>query len=107
MSIALPRYRITIHAKRTKQIALRLLFGVEITLFVYVYIFGAQGIRSWQKIRAEHTALSERISTIKQDIARVEQLLAEWARYPFYREQIAREQLHMAYDTDRVYYYTD
>ena len=89
---------------QTKRFLLRLFFGIEIAVFILMYIFGSQGLHVILSVRRENGTLA---SDIREQTSQVEDLkktLAVWKNNPFYKEKIAREHLHMARPQDEVYF---
>jgi cell division protein FtsB len=89
--------------KRFKQFLLRAFLMSEVIVFTYMYIFGAQGLRSMWAIKAECNELEERIALLHQDVAVVESNILAWQHDPFYKEKMAREKLGMARSDERVF----
>ena len=86
-----------------KKIILRAFFAGEIILFFTFYLFGAHGIQALMRVDHENKVLEQEIVTLKSDLKAAAVEIDEWNNYPFYKEKIARERLHMAYPGDEIY----
>lgn len=92
--------------KTVKQTILRIFFAIEITVFVFVYIFGPQGIQALRHVKQENMVLEQHLDVLRAEVSELKDTLVAWEQYPFYKEKIAREQLQMARKGDQVYYLT-
>ena len=88
----------------TKRHMLRIFFMFEIFIFVAIYFFSAQGLRVLQGMQKENEHVYEEVAYLKNEIAILEQEVAEWESNSFYKEKIAREELQMAKKGDEVYF---
>lgn len=89
---------------RTKKMIPWLLLLGEIVLVIGFYFFGRHGYRQLCLMRAENDALLQQMQHTKQEIQALEHHIADWQKYPFYTEQVAREQLQMMQPGDEIYY---
>lgn len=89
---------------KTKKMIPWLILLIEIILVTGWYFFGKQGYPQIQAMRSENKTLDERIAQSKNSIQLLEQQIADWQHYPFYKEQVAREQLQMMQPGDEIYY---
>jgi len=90
--------------KRVKRTLLRLFFGLEVCVFVGVYLFGPSGLQSIVRLERENKQLDQEIEQLQARVAVAEQKLTVWQSDDFYKEKIAREQLQMARKGDEVFY---
>lgn len=88
----------------TKRFLLRLFFAVEIFLFIVIYLFGTQGLQVVLSMRRENSALSLEVHHLESEVQEVKKTIASWKKDPFYKEKVAREQLHMARPGDEIYF---
>lgn len=88
----------------TKRHMLRIFFMFEIVIFVGIYFFSAQGLRVLQGMQTENEQVYEEITYLKDEIAVLEEQVADWEHNSFYKEKIAREELQMAKKGDEVYF---
>jgi len=91
--------------KTIKQMVLRLFFVLEIFVFVWMYLFGAQGVSALHALQEENYILEHQIQDMRADLHKLDQYIAMWEHEPFYKEKIAREQLQMVRRGDTIYYH--
>ena len=89
---------------QAKRFLLRLFFGVEIFLFLLIYVFGTQGLQVVLGMRKENGALSLEIRQLEEEVKALKKTILSWKKDPFYKERVAREQLHMARSGDEIYF---
>jgi cell division protein FtsB len=87
-----------------KQFLLRLFFGAEIVIFSILYLFGAQGLQVVMAMRKDNGSLSLEVRELESEVGKLNKNLVAWNNDPFYKEKIAREQLHMAKPQDEIYF---
>ncbi len=90
----------------TKKLISRGLFLAEILIFCYFYFFssaGLQAIKYYERINSE---LSADIVRYKKEISDLEKNIAQFSKDPFYKEELARTQLHMGYEDEIIYCYS-
>ena len=88
----------------SKKLFLRFFFSLEVLLFTFFYFFGSQGLYALFHLEKENRLLAQELEQLEQDVATLDKKLFEWEHNPFYKEKVAREQLHMAHTTDTVYF---
>ena len=88
----------------TKRLLLRFFFCIEIFIFLFLYIFGTQGLHMISKIRKENKTFLKEVSVLEGELQELENTIFEWEANPFYKEKAAREQLHMARKKDTIYF---
>lgn len=91
--------------KEVKRIVLRILFGFEISFFMYVYLFGSQGIQAWMQVKKENAIVEQEIERLHNEIAHLTNQIVDWQQDILGKEKIAREQLQMARKGDEIYYF--
>lgn len=89
----------------TKHMAVRLLFVAEIIFFVGAYVFGAHGVRARNKLDAQIRAVEDKNNVLKLEIAGLKKELDSWQTDPFYKEQLARERLHLFKQGEEIFLY--
>jgi len=77
---------------------------VECVVMFFFYIFSTDGWLAYRNLCAQKDSLSCQLDTIKQEIVGLETEMNNFAQDDFYKEKIAREQLHMARPEDIVIY---
>lgn len=86
-----------------KRTVLHGLFLIEVALVCWFYYYGASGIREIHHLQQENKRIEENIAFVQRDITECERELIVRHNDPFYKEKIAREQLHMARDGEEIY----
>jgi cell division protein FtsB len=87
-----------------KKMCIRALFVVECVAFALIYICGSYGVRTLMALRADAQRVKSQVEVLQHEVAALEQELIAWNSHPFYKEKIAREQLHMAREGDTIFY---
>jgi len=87
-----------------KKIMVRLLLVVEMVLFFGNFLYSKNGLMAIVALKHENMQLSQEISEIKDSLFMMEEQLVQWNRYPFYKEKVAREQLHMIRPDEIIYF---
>jgi len=90
--------------RQIKQIAIWILFTIEITLFSSVLLYGKNGLYAILELYKENKQIIQETQKIDRQIQLLENKILEWNAHDFYKEKVAREQLQMARPHDRVYY---
>lgn len=90
--------------KKIKKIILRTLLGIEFFIFGWMYVYGPHGIRELRHMRHENTVLEQEVAVLHGDVQALENKIVAWNVHPFYKEQVAREQLQMARKDEIIYY---
>lgn len=86
-----------------KRMVMRVLFTVEVILFGWFYYYGMCGMREIAQLQDENRTFEQQIVLAHHEIEMKEQELSAWGSDPFYKEKLAREQLHMAKDGEEIY----
>lgn len=76
----------------------------ELILFIYLGLYGKHGISVLRREAEGNRHLICKIEAQNQKIKDIEYKIALWHKEPFFKEQIARQQLHMARKDDIVYH---
>jgi len=80
--------------------------GVLIVLyFLITRVVGEMGVVKYYRMRAQRTALTEEISKLKQDNARLRKEVFSLKNDSAYIERMARDKLGLARPGELVYYY--
>jgi cell division protein FtsB len=82
---------------------MRIAFTIEVILFSCFYYYGMCGMRDIYQLQDENSALEQQIAVAHHEIELKEQELHAWGSDPFYKEKLAREQLHMAKEGEEIY----
>ena len=88
-----------------KRTMLRLLFSAELFVFAWFYYYGSHGLHTVYDLREENVTLEHEIVAMKDALTAQEAEVVCWQTDPFYKEKLAREQLHMAKEGEQVYLY--
>ena len=86
-----------------KHNVLQIFLGAEIVIFLLFYYGGNQGLRSVFVLADENKKISLEIEETKQEIIALENTIKTWQSDSFYKEKLAREELHMAKENEQVY----
>ncbi len=89
--------------KKIKHMVLLGVFITEVSTFFGLYLFGTRGVKSLRKLHKENSMLQQEIATLRTCIQDQKKEVELWQRHAFYKEKIAREQLHMARAGDEIY----
>jgi cell division protein FtsB len=81
------------------------LFYLILALFGLLSIFGHSGLLKLFALSRANNKLRTHICEAQQKNKELEQEIQRWQRYPFYKEQMAREQLQLAYPDDIIFYF--
>jgi cell division protein FtsL len=80
--------------------------GVLLVLyFIVTRVVGEMGVVKYYRMRAQRTALTEEISKLKQDNARLRKEVSSLKNDSSYIERVARDKLGLARPGEIVYYY--
>jgi cell division protein FtsB len=71
---------------------------------LYALVLGPQGVLKMRTLTMQRSALQQTIDLMQHDIKKLEDSVAQWHRYSFYKEKIAREQLQMAKADDAIFF---
>jgi len=77
---------------------------VWILIFIVHYTMGPKGMMYGRILRENNEQLEIEIKRMKDEIISLKEQQERWHREPFLKEQLAREQLQLAYPGDTVYY---
>lgn len=79
-----------------KKFFIRVIFLAEIALFVYGYVWGSHGMMNLYGCKKANMRLLQELENERRALRDIEQQIEAWNSDPFYKEQYARENLHMA-----------
>ncbi len=88
-----------------KRSMLRLFFAIEVMVFGWFYYHGARGVMAVQQLKQENNLIVAQIKQVQAEMQAVETQLLAWKDDSFFKEKIAREELHMAHAGDQIYYF--
>ena len=89
---------------RRKKLLIAALIPVGV-YFLITFIFGEMGLVKYYRMKAQYNTLTEEISTLKQDNARLVRDVRALKSDPACVERIARDKLGLARQGEIVYYY--
>lgn len=98
------RVNIGLKMKRIKKIIMRTVLGIEFFTFAWLYVYGPHGLQMLGRMKHENHILEQHVQTLQDDVRDFENKIVAWNAYPFYKEQVAREQLQMARKDEIIYY---
>ena len=84
----------------------RFFWIIEVLFLSYYYLYGAHGLFHIALINKKAERIAQKASQIDKEIEQLRSYIAEWKSEPFFKEKIAREQLHMARPEEHIYYVT-
>jgi len=87
-----------------KRLISRGLFGCELIVFVWVYLFGAHGFHHLVHLRTECEQARQDLRYKQQEVSDLQEQIISWNVHSFYKEKMAREQLQMARKGELIYY---
>jgi cell division protein FtsB len=80
--------------------------GILVALYLLAnFIFGEMGVIKYYRMKAQYNSLTEEITTLKQDNAKLAREVRALKTDPDHLEQIARDKLGLARQGEIVYYY--
>lgn len=82
---------------------LKLFLYIECLIFAFLYIAGTNGLQALKQLKRENRALSQDIKQVLQEVSTLQNEIADWHKYPYYKEKIAREQLQMMRKNEIIY----
>lgn len=82
---------------------LRSLLIAECAVFFGFYFFGERGVPLLRELHHENKAYIREIIVLEEEIQKIQQQIDEWNTYPFYKEQVAREELQLINPGDTIY----
>lgn len=95
-------------SRRARWKALLIAAGILFVLyFLVTRVVGEMGVVKYYRMRAQRTALTEEISKLKQDNARLRKEVFSLKNDSAYIERVARDKLGLARPGEIVYYYSE
>ncbi len=76
---------------------------VMVIQFGWFYYHGARGVHAVELLQKENEEIAKHISHMQEEVADIDCQIIGWKTDPFFKEKIAREQLHMAHRGDEIY----
>lgn len=86
-----------------KKNIIKYVLAAEVLLFTIFYYRGAHGLRAVHELQQENSAIEQVMQQEKLEISKLEDEIIRWQSDPFYKEKLAREQLHMARKDEEIY----
>jgi cell division protein FtsB len=88
-----------------KQVAAHaVLLSLQASMLFYAFMYGRNGWYKLTGLRQEVKALAWTSSQCEHNIHVLQEKIERWSTDPFYKEKIAREQLHLARAHDEIFY---
>lgn len=87
-----------------KKSIVRVFFGIEVILFIWMYVASSGGLPTVWAMQKENQQLAQSVCALQEEVEKLEQERQKWESIPFYKEKLAREQLQMARPDDEVYF---
>lgn len=87
--------------KHLVQGALLLMLGASMGHYL---IFNQHGLQAQKKLKNTIAHEQNKVDDLKQKVAVLEQELTAWKEDSFHQEKLAREDLHMSYTNEMVYF---
>ncbi|MCF7900098.1 septum formation initiator family protein [Candidatus Babeliales bacterium] len=88
----------------TQRSLLRFFFGVEVVVFILMYLFSPHGIKKLFIVKKETAQLNLELNRLKNQVDDLQHKVTEWKEDPFYKEKVAREKLYMSREHEEVYF---
>lgn len=86
--------------------AVRFFVGIEVIAFIYMYLFGLQGMYELMRLRSENSLFHKELDDMRLGLKDLQQEVTRWQHDDFLREKIAREELQMVRKGEEIYYLT-
>lgn len=90
--------------KQLKKYIMRVVLCFESLFFVWALVYGPHGITALTAMQEENKRLQETTVQLQTEVAALENTIVAWQTDPYYKEQVAREQLQMAGKDETIYY---
>lgn len=87
-----------------KKICIQYFLLFEVAIFLIIFVFGQDGLIHIYDLKAQVAIVKNDIILVQNDINILKKRIEDWQLYPFYKEKLAREQLHMANCHDLIIY---
>jgi cell division protein FtsB len=82
----------------------RIIFCIEILVFILICCFGTHGLKRLYQLEQENEKIIIHIKQQEEELEKLRATIIAWEENPFFKEKIAREKLHMARAGEQVYY---
>lgn len=79
-------------------------FYILVLLFFFVFMFGRRGVGMLVALKHSNYQLKSAITALTIKNLELAREIHHWKHCPFYKEQLAREKLQLAYPGDIIYY---
>jgi cell division protein FtsB len=89
---------------KIKKLVLPMVFCAEMIGVCYYFGISSYGLQAVGNQKDKNAALVKQIDALHRDVSALEHATYAWDHDPFYVEQVAREELHMARDDELVYF---
>jgi len=88
----------------TKKLFGHIVFYCWVVVFFVYYIFGNRGLLVGYTYSRDINGVETKIEQLEEEVRQINDKIDLWQRDPFYKEQVAREQLQLARPGDTIYY---
>lgn len=72
--------------------------------FCYYLFFNKKGIKNYLGLKKQQESEKKEIAELQGEIKKLDLALKDWHENPYAKEKAAREDLHMTYPNERVYF---
>lgn len=87
-----------------KKLVGHVIFYAILLFFSLGFVFGHNGVWTAIGLKRTNARLQAEIVELQHKNQQLVIDIKNWQQYPFYKEQLAREQLQLAYPGDIIYY---
>lgn len=75
-----------------------------IGVFSYYLFFNKKGIKKYLRLKKQQQSEKIEIAELNQEIQKLNIALNDWHENPYAKEKAAREELHMVYPNEKIYF---
>lgn len=86
-----------------KKLIMPLALCAEIGLFAFFYFTSPLGFKALTSLKKDNRELQNSLTLIESNIAQLKNKINEWKKYPWYTEQVARQELQMSYPGEEIF----
>jgi cell division protein FtsB len=90
-------------ARANYRFLITLALGAEVCAFYARYAQSPQGLAFLKQLTHENNRLDQALERLKKEISDLERDINEFQRYPWRKEEIARNSLQMAYPNEEIF----
>lgn len=89
--------------KKRYGVLIIILLAVEASIFLYFFIAGSRGLWVLAERRRECDVTACKAEALGEEVRMLRKQIDDLQRYPWYKEQIAREELQLQYPDEEVF----